>query len=78
MVDDSMNSQLVEMEILPGGWCGDVEGKYDIGRSIHDDQHAVLRICKSLQLVSVIAGALAFNESQMLTLDHLEVLTLTM
>ena len=30
MINDAMYTQLVEMEILPGGWCRDAEGENDI------------------------------------------------
>ena len=62
MINDTMNAELVEVEILPGQWCWYVEWQDNISRSIHNDQHVVLGSSKSLQLISMIASTLVFNE----------------
>jgi hypothetical protein len=62
MINDTMNTKLVEVEILPGQWCWYAEQQDNISISIHNDQHVVLGISKSLQLILMIASTLIFDK----------------
>ncbi len=65
MINDTMNAELVEVEILPGRWRWYAKRQDNISRSIHNDGHVVLGIRKSLQLISMIASTLLFDKEQM-------------
>ena len=64
MIYDTMNTKLVEVEILPGQGCWYVEGQ-DNSRSIHNYRHVVLGISKSLQLILMIASTLGAEVSKL-------------